>query len=339
MEITQVFSFLTYPGRNRENVVDAAGTEVPIIEGKLCGMLDEIYTGAERECDIPIMFTADDDRQHNEVRTDIMHAVATRTLASAASLANRLQLATGGQSGMALFFVCLGHAEDRKIVLARFPADEGIVAEKAQGALTVSFVEQVFLKSAHSYKAVVYNGNDGGDDFWSGSAIDRQINHGAKSVADYWIVDFLKSDLKSTAAQGTKRLAMALKNAVANTASTQVRHEIAMAVQLARNIDGRSVLSIPQFCDRLNLSDESKAAVISSVSPPRALQNRFRFDRAEFNRHLAYRSIELDNGAILSAQISKFEECFESEVLGGDPNLLRYSTSGRIVDEKLRKIK
>ncbi|WP_146127943.1 hypothetical protein [Burkholderia gladioli] len=336
MRITQVFSFLTYPGRNRENIADAAGTAVPIVEGKLCGMLDGIYTGADVECDIQIMFTPEADKQHNDVRAEIIRVIDDRTLESAAVLANRLQRATGGQSGMALFFVCLGPADERKIVLARFPADEGIVAEKAQGAITVSFVEQVFLKSALSYKAVVYN--DGGD-FWSGRAVDRQINSGAKTVADYWIVDFLKSNFRSTAALGTKRLAMALRNAVASTASADVRREISMAVQLAQNLDARNVLTIPDFCDRLNLSKESKDAVIAVVAPARILNDKFRFDRAEFDRHVAYRSVELDNGAVLSAQIGKFDDCFDRVASDADPRVFTYSTSGRVVDEKLRKAK
>ncbi|MBR7996114.1 hypothetical protein KDX08_27060 [Burkholderia cenocepacia] len=339
MQITKVFSFLTYPGRKRDDVADAAGTAVPVVEGKLCGMLDGIYTGAEEECDIPIMFTPDADKQHNDVRAEIMRVVDDRTLESAAFLANRLQRATGGQSGMALFFVCLGPDQDRKIVLARFPADEGIVAEKAHGALTVAFVEQVFLKSALSYKAVVYNDADGGDDFWSGRAIDRQINSGAKTVADYWIVDFLRSNFRSTSALGTKRLAMALRNAVASTASADVRREISMAVQLAQNLDARNVLTIPDFCDRLNLSRASKDAVVAAVIPARILNDKFRFDRAEFDKHVAYRSIELDNGAVLSAQIGKFDDCFESIASDEDPEVVTYSTSGRVIDEKLRKSK
>lgn len=339
MEITRLFSFLTYPGKNRNDVADVSGTEIPIVEGKLCRMLDGIYSDAERECDIPIMFTPEDGLQHNPVRTEIMRIVNTRRMDAAETLANRLQRATGGQSGMALFFVCLGRVDEQKIVIARFPADEGIVAEKAQGALTVQFVEQVFLKSAHAYKAVVYKGGDDGDDFWGGHATDRQINSGAKTVADYWIVDFLKSDFRSTSAQGTKRLAMALRSALSSTASAEVRHEIAMAAQLARNINGRRVMTIPEFCDHLNLSERSKAAVVSAVNPARTLQSRFRFDHGEFGRHIAYKSVELDNGAMLSAQVSRFEECFEAAVSEDDPSVVTYSTSGTIVDQRLRSSK
>lgn len=339
MEIARVFSFLTYPGRNRDDVADVSGTEIPIVEGKLCRMLDGIYRDAETECDIPITFTAEDGRQENPVRTEIMRIVNSRRMDAAEALANRLQRATGGQSGMALFFVCLGKPDEQKIVIARFPADEGIVAEKDQGALTVSFVEQVFLKSAHAYKAVMYKGGEGEDNFWGGYAIDRQINSGAKTVADYWIVDFLKSDFRSTSAQGTKRLALALRSALSNTTSAQVRHEIAIAAQLAQNVSSRRVMTIPEFCDHLNLSDASKAAVVSAVSPARTLQSKFRFDRGEFSRHIAYKSVELDNGAMLSAQVAKFEECFEAAVSEDNPEIVTYSTSGTIVEQRLRSSK
>jgi hypothetical protein len=338
MEIARVFSFLTYPGKNRE-VADVTGAEIPIDEGKLCRMLDGIYAQSETECNIPIMFSSDGEEQENEVRTEIRSILNTRRMDAAAHLANRLQRATGGQSGMALLFVCLGKPADEKIVIARFPADEGIVAEKDEGELTVQFVEQVFLKSSHAYKAVMYKGGEDGDDLWSGHAVDRQINHGAKTVADYWIVDFLKSDFKSTSAQGTKRLAVALRSAISSTNSAEVRHEISMAAQLARNINGRRVMTIGEFCDSLNLSEASKRAVLSAVNPARTLQSRFRFDHAEFARHIAYKSVELDNGAMLSAQVTKFEDCFEEVVSDDDPSVITYSTSGKIVDERLRRSK
>lgn len=339
MEIARVFSFLTYPGKNRPEVADVTGTEIPINDGKLCRMLDGIYSQAEGECNIPIMFVPKDGEQQNDVRSEIMRILTNRRMDAASSLANRLQRATGGQSGMALLFVCLGKPDDHKVVIARFPADEGVVAEKAQGALTVSFVEQVFLKSSHAYKAVMYKGGDDGDDLWSGHAVDRQINSGAKAVADYWIVDFLKSDFRSTSAQGTKRLAMALRQALSSTNSAEVRHEISMAAQLARNINGRRVMTIAEFCDVLNLSEASKRAVTSAVNPARTLQSKFRFDHGEFGRHIAYKSVELDNGAMLSAQVSKFEDCFEEAVSDDDPSVVTYSTSGKIIDERLRRSK
>ena len=338
MEIARVFSFLTYPAKNRNNVPEVSGTEIPVRDEKLCRMLNDIYCQADRECNIPIMFVTDG-QQNNPVRTEIMRIVSTRRIDAAKALANRLQNATGGQSGMGLFFVCLGTPNAEKIVIARFPADEGIVAEKAEDQLTVQFVEQVFLKSALAYKAVMYKGGDDGDDFWSGHAVDRQVNHGAKSVADYWIVDFLQSDYRSTSQQGTKRLAVALRTAIANAPNANVRHEIAMAAQLARNLNRRQVMTIAEFCDDLHLSEESKRTVVAAVSPPRTLQSRFRFDIGEFTRHISYRSIELDNGAMLSAEIARFEECFDEAVSEADPELITYSTSGRIVDERLRKVK
>jgi hypothetical protein len=273
------------------------------------------------------------------VRTELKRVVDSRRLDAATVLANRLQKATGGQSGMGLFFVCLGAVAHQKVLLARFPADEGIVAEKANGQLSVSFVEQVFLKSAFSYKRVMYAGGDVGDDFWSGHAVDRQINHGAKTVADYWIVDFLQSDFRTTSQQGTKRLAMALRNASATTGSAEVRHEIAIAAQLARNLNARRVMTIEEFCDEIHLSDASKNAVVSSVQPQRLLKSKFRFDRGEFSKHISYRSVELDNGAILSAEIEKFEQCFNEAVSDANPEHVTFSTSGRVVDERVRKSK
>jgi len=336
MQIARVFSFLTYPSKGRDDVPEVTGTEIPVVDNKLCRMLDAIFSEADADCNIPIMFTSEHGNQTNDVRTEILQIRNTRRLTHAAMLGNRLQRATGKQSGLALLFICLGTPQDDRMLIARFPADEGVVAEQANGGLTVQFVEQVFLKSAHAYKAVLYKGADG-NDFWGGHAVDRQINHGAKAVADYWIIDFLKSDLQSTAAQGTKRLAVALRAALSNTSSANVRQEVSMAAQLARNLSPRLVLSIPEWCNALNLSEDSKKAIVSEVKPSRLLESRFRFDQGEFSRHIAYKSVELDNGALLSAQVSRFDECFDTEVSDADPTIVTFSTSGKVVEERLRR--
>jgi len=175
-------------------------------------------------------------------------------------------------------------------------------------------------------------------DLWSGFAIDKQVNHGAKEVAAYWINGFLRSDFQTTPKQGTKRLALALRDAIANTTDTEIKHEIASCAKLAKNIP-KKAMSISEFCDRFHLSGEAKEKICSQVSPSRLLDDKFSFDKAEFDKHLSYKMVELNNGAILSAQASRFDDCFESSVVDGKSNNVRFVTSGKVVDEKLKRSK
>lgn len=300
-------------------------------------MLGGVFDNAGRDCVVPVIFSSDD-AQHNPVRTELMALLARPSLRTATPLASRLQLATSGQSGMGLLFICLGEDNgSRRVVLSRFPADEGIVAERAPTHLTVQFVEQVFLKSAFSYKAATYVATGRADQLWKGHVVDRQINAGSKSVADYWIMDFLRSDFATTAAAGTKRLAAALKDAIAATTSVEVKAQIAAAAQLASTLP-RRMMNISDFCDRFNFSPETKGLVISKVKPPRLVHDRFQFDSEEFGRHIAYKQVELDNGGVLTAPADKFDTVFEETGRRGHEQRT-FTTTGLIIDERLKKTK
>lgn len=75
---------------------------------------------------------------------------------------------------------------------------------------------------------------------------------------------------------------------------------------------------------------------IASVLNPVLLADKFKFDRDEFARHVSYKQIELDNGAVLSAPVDQFEQCFEETKKQGR---VTYTTTGHIVDERLKKLK
>ena len=337
MPLQAIYSFLTYPKKRQPDEPIAPGAQIPVDpDNKLSRMLDAIFQNASRECAIPIMFTTEGEYQKNPVRSELLALLATPSLEMAAPLALRLQQSTLGTSGLGLMFVCIGKDDcNTNIVISRFPADEGIVAERSEVDLNVQFVEQVFLKSAHSYKAAIYKSNGRVDQMWVGHVVDRQINHGSKAVADYWIVDFLRSELSTTAAAGTKRLAVALRSASASTSNLRTKQEIASAAHLAANLPRRA-MTISDFCQNFNFSDETTQTVLSKVSPSRLINDQFRFDAEEFSMHLAYKQIELNNGAVLIALAESFDQVFH-ETGNGDEHT--FSTTGAVIDERLRKSK
>ena len=337
MPLHAIYSFLTYPKKNYQDDPLDPGAEIDVDDdNKLTRMLDGIFSNAGRDCVVPVMFTTEGTEQRNAIRSELLALVENPSLDTAAPLALRLQRSTMGTSGMGLMFICIGEEDGiTRVVLSRFPADEGVVAERSEVELTIQFVEQVFLKSAHSYKAATYVANGRADELWHGHVVDRQINHGSKSVADYWIVDFLMSEFSTTAAAGTKRLAVALREAAAYSTSARVKQEITSAAHLAANLPRRA-MTIAGFCENFNFSEETTQTILSKVRPPRLISERFRFDSEEFSRHLAYKQVELDNGAILTAPADKFEQVFNETTRR---NRHTFSTTGEIVDQRLRKSK
>lgn len=336
MAVETILSFLTYPKKGKTVDPAASGVRIPLDDGKLCSMLRGIFDGAHKQCDVQVIFTSRSNKQENEVRDDLLGLLRRPNVEHALPLASRLEQSTTGVSGMGLLFVCIGNdGPHKRIVISRFPADEGIVAERSSDKLTVQFVDQVFLKSAHSYKAATYLATGKPDELWFGHVVDKQINHGNKSVSDYWIVDFLRSELSTTAAAGTKRLANAIKSAMTSTVDVVVKSQIAAAAQLAANLPGKA-MTIAKFCENFNFSPEATNAILSKVTPARLIEERFRFDAAEFARHIAYKQVELDNGAVLTAPADKFEECFKET---GRKDERIFTTSGHVVDERLKKNK
>lgn len=337
MALQAVYSFLTYPKKSQPDDPLRVGASLPIADDKLGRMLKGLFDGAHADCVVPVMFVSDGEAQENATRAELLAFVRRPSLATASPLALRLQRATSGQSGMGLLFIGIGQdGGQTRVVISRFPADEGVVADTTHAHLSVQFVEQVFLKSAFSYKAATYVATGRPDQLWAGHIVDRQINAPSKVVADYWISEFLLSEFETTPAAGTKRLATALRDAISSSTSVDVKREIAAAAQLAANLPRRRALTIDAFCDEFHFSPETKQAVLSKVRPARLANERFRFDAEEFARHIAYKQVELSNGALLTAPAEKFDEVFTETERRGEHT---FTTTGSIVDERLKRSK
>ena len=337
MGIKVAYSFLVHPGKNLDDQPPIAGTKVELT-GKLFTMLDGIYQKAPDECNIDIAFLPNDDgEQQNDCRDLVLGYLQSRTEQAGRKLAESLQAVTTHRSGMGLLFLMIGEENTQaRLVISRFPADSGILAEQIAKTLNVQFLEKIFMKSATSYKSAVYSGTSPDSDFWYGRAIDKQIDTQKVALSDYWIKDFLMSDFRTTAAAGTRRLATALKAVVKNTSNVDVKDQVAAAARLTTAMNGRRT-SIAAFARQLNLSLEAQQELQQQLPKAELFTEKFVFDVTEFKRHLAYRSIELNNGAVLTAEAADFDNVFTHERLAADQ--IRYSTQGKIVNQRLKPTK
>jgi hypothetical protein len=171
-------------------------------------------------------------------------------------------------------------------------------------------------------------------DFWTGRAIDKQLNNQAAQSSDYWISEFLASEFSLTPAAGTRRLAQAIRDA-AKKSSLDVKRELVAAATLASGLSGQRV-SVDTFMNQFNLSQAAREAIKGALKRPSAAQEIFQFDNVEFRSLIAYRSVELDNGALLTADASDFDNVFHQARLPGKRHEVEFSTKGMIVDDKLK---
>lgn len=298
-------------------------------------MLDGIYQKSDDECNIDISFNHNEmGTQQNDCRDLLIRYTRDPTVSHGRDIAERLQAVTTNRSGLGLLFTIVGtEGREHKLVVSRFPADSGILAEEDDQSLSVEFLEKVFMKSATSYKAAVYRGTSISSHFWDGMAVDKQINSGVLTISNYWIKEFLASDFKTTSAAGTRRLAIALRTALRKTEDLSIKEQLTAAARLASNQHGRTT-SISSFSRNVGLSNEAQERLKQQLPSESLFTERFTFSRDEFVKHVAFQSVELDNGGILMADASDFDEVFHTEPLDGDRK--RFITQGRIVNLKLK---
>lgn len=339
MAIQHIHTFLVHPSKNATATHQIGGAQV-MLTGKLFNMLNHVYQNAERECTIGISFNQGaDGTQTNPCRSLLLDYIINPSLPNGRAIANRLASYTTNRSGLGLVFLILGReGADHKIVLSRFPAHSAILAEEDQRNLNVEFLERVFMRSATSYKAVVYQHRSTVAGFWMGNAVDKQIDSREVEISTYWIKDFLDSDFRTTAAAGSRRLALAMKDTARKATDLDVKREIAAAVALSPGLNGQT-LTVRQFIDRFGLSNGARDAIVSELKHPELIEERFQFDAPEFARQVPYRTVELNSGAILTAQAAEFDEVFTQEVVDAEVHEVRFSTTGIVVGEKLEKSK
>jgi len=339
MQITHIESFLVSPGKNMENPPDVTGIIVPL-KGRLYNMLNVVFENSDTECDIPIKFKmSKDGKQINEVRNYMLAFADKPGILTGKALATRLRDYTTQKSGLALLFIILGkddNSDRKKIVLSRFPADEGIVADISSGQLQIDYIERIFMKNKKYHKAAMYKNYPRGD-WWQGLAVDKQIDGKLNELADYWIFDFLSSEFITTTKSGTRRLALAVKGATNRTDEINSKQELIAFSTFSRNQAGRKV-SITKLVEDFNPSERTSELITSHYTQD-VNNETFVFDAEEFVQHVAYTSIELDNGGMLTAPQGKFDECFDREIVDDNEGIIRFSTEGRIVDEKIRSRK
>src|SRR5258708_14774474 len=133
------------------------------------------------------------------------------------------------------------------------------------------------MKSAKSYKSVLYRAASVTAGFWDGVAVDRQLNEGA--ISQYWIGDFLLSQFRTGGPAGTRRLAIALKKAIRLCADPAVRDELWSAAKLMRGQAGVHT-SAAKIVGALRLSPDAVAQLTEALPTPGLLNATSKCDQA-----------------------------------------------------------
>lgn len=335
-KVAGIHSYLVKPKSSGKPTLPL-GTPVGL-SGKLFDLLNRVFLNANTECSIDIAFKMNDDgTQYNEMRTMILehvHASSTSEFEKTADkIALRLAEHTTFVTGSGLLFVIRGTMNGKPaVVLSRFPADEGIVADDQSSKLTIDFVDKLFLKDRRSYKAVVFKGLVPNTSRRTGRAVDKQINDVMNPTSKYWIHEFLLCDFTVTSAAGTKRFAEALKSVTNKTEDLALKASIAGAAMVLSNFNGQT-MSAEQLMKQLKMPAGAIDGVRDKIGKS-AMAESFKFDAMIFGGHYKYRTKVLDNGAILTADASTYDEIFDQKEVG---DKTQFSTTGTVTKERIGK--
>jgi len=339
VEIDSIHSFLIHPGKGAETPHDIKGAFVPK-NGKLFSMLQPIFDHAAEECPHKIAFNSQDGQQKNDCRDALIAYINNRDLNCGREIAKRLQGATTHRSGLGLLFLVTGEESgDTKIVVSRFPADSGVLAEEKGKGLTVEFLERIFMKNAKSYKAALYSGKSFTKDFWRGQAADKQVNSAQSVIADYWIREFLLSDFLTPGEAGTRRFAIAVREAMNRSANASTKQDIVAMHNLMAKMPAQVGVSAKGLLDQFHVPAETQEQIKEHFPKAKSFNETFTFVPGEFAKFVSMRTTELDNGALLTAPTDRFDQVFTREPVTGAAGVFRFSTQGRVTDQRFRKVK
>lgn len=336
MAISKIFAYLVHPGKKKTNVINTSANEISQ-KGSLHDMLNDIFSAKPDSRDFEVTFNHTiEGKKQNDCRDLMCQFQANPTIENGELIANRLQRCTDDRSGVGLLFLIIGQYElKHRLVVSRFPTDKAILAEVAEEKLEVEFLEQVFIKKFSAYKALLIEHSNPSAGFWSGIATDRQAGGYGENISDYWINGFLNADFSETPSQGTKRLVMALRDVAKKNPNLEVKTEIASAITSAARIFKDKVISIDSFCEHFRFSESTKGSLKSHLSKASLYTKTFKFDNNEFKKRAPYRTLEIDNGAILTAPSDNFEEVFSQSQINDEK--VEYTTIGRVKDHRIAR--
>ena len=336
MAIKAIHAFLIYPGKGQDSPIQISGNKLDQT-GKLFELLRSVFVAEPSRRDFEVAFKpAPDGSQQNDCRDAMIAYAMKSSLTNGRAIAERLQGATDNRSGIGLLFLISGdHGLKRRLVVSRFPADQAILAEIDASGLDLQFLEQVFIRRMSAYKALLLEHQNPSSGFWTGIATDRQAGGAPENISHYWITDFLTADFAETPAAGTRRLAEALKNVIKGNPNLDVKNEIASAVTLAKTAFSGKQTSVNEFCTYFGFSTSTQQSIVSILPKPSLADKVFKFDSKVFRERLPYRTVEIENGAILTAPSGDFDKVFK--VTPHVNNTVEYSTTGRVADQRIEK--
>lgn len=265
-----------------------------------------------------------------ELVLDYTFEAPGRAKAAAISLATRLGKAMDDRSSFTLLMLAAYRDGDtRRLVIWAFPKDEpyhfGVRGDRAR----IRIMKDAFSRSSSFRKAALFEGIRSPTTFWNGRVIDKHVQNGFGTAAEYWVSNFLDSRYSLTGKAGTRLLARCLRETYGALTTQEDRDKISNAV-VAVHASQRTQWSFQRFAKEY-LVGNAKDIFLEKV-PPESRSSTFRFDKPEFEAKLNFRVFRLKDNVMVAAPFGTVGKSVKIEE--GEKRKLR--CEGEVVAETVR---
>jgi hypothetical protein len=245
-------------------------------------------------------FEFEDDRSH-AVRDEVM-AVAfgpTQTpKAAAARLAARLSGTMDNRSHSALLLVTVeNNDQKRRVSMLLLPKEDVVQLRGTEEDLLLDLIQDAFSTGSGLRKLARLTGHNARTQFLSAEVLDFQLMSAQKSVADFWIREFLSALPRMDSQTGTKHLASALQRAF-DAAPEDERDAVFAAIFKASSGMVKKT-SLAKYAEEL--PPELSEAYFRGMEDGEIRSTVFDVDRTIIKMNLARRIITGKDGVVISA--------------------------------------
>lgn len=293
-----------------QQVAPYQGGEIPVSLA-LQGALDRTFDRSKIADAPAVTFTVDmsSPARSHPVR-DAALAIGFDTspqVALVEGLAARLADAMDNRSKPSLLMVSVHEAQSagsRRLLLWTFPQQEVFNLTMRGGHPSLELLD-AFNRESSLRKAALLEGPSDRTGMLSARVLDFQSTAADRSVADFWIIEFLDAQMQMSDLEGTQLLARALRAAYTRTRGDEVaQEELNTAIGALRRQTGQR-WSIEEVATRF-LGDVAAGPFLGAARPEER-RAAFAVERDRFDHLIQYRRFTLANGVVVSAPFAEID--------------------------------
>jgi hypothetical protein len=299
------YASVIYPQKRVENP-ESPATYVLKVDAPFRQAITRATQPVSRRQLSSIVLNMSDDREHpvRDAMLKILFGQTRTPLTGLVSLASRLSEATDGRTHPSLFVTTIEERGDaRRLYMYVFPEESSYMLRTSKGEPTEAILEHLttFVLESHLRKVARFEGKEIKTHFISGEVLDLQIGKGPRSIADYFVTDFLNAEFAINEHKGTTLAAEGLKAAFAQ--GDALGKQQIMEATMALVADSRRSWSLTKI-SHAYIPEALQPAFLGIAPNTETLGNNFMLNKDLLKGIINYRVFQIEHGVWVSAPFS-----------------------------------